>query len=132
MELDPQLENLLIRAAGMGASDLHLTVGIPPAVRVNNELVILEDESKLLPADTERLLLGIMDEDHLAAFRAEGEVDFAFGMAKTGRFRVNVYRQRGTVSAAIRVMSGAIPKPEELLLPQSETQHSHKKFCCPA
>ena len=40
MELDPQLENLLIRAAGMGASDLHLTVGIPPAVRVNNELVI--------------------------------------------------------------------------------------------
>ena len=63
MELDPQLENLLIRAAGMGASDLHLTVGIPPAVRVNNELVILKDESKLLPADTERLLLGIMDED---------------------------------------------------------------------
>ena len=71
MELDPQLENLLIRAAGMGASDLHLTVGIPPAVRVNNELIILEDESRLLPADTERLLLGIMDEDHLAAFRTE-------------------------------------------------------------
>ena len=127
MELDPQLENLLIRAAGMGASDLHLTVGIPPAVRVNNELIILEDESKLLPADTERLLLGIMDEDHLAAFRTEGEVDFAFGMAKTGRFRVNVYRQRGTMSAAIRVMSGAIPKPEELLLPQSVIDLTQKQ-----
>ncbi len=127
MELDPQLEKLLIRAIGMNASDLHLTVGVPPAVRVNSELIVLEDEAKLLPADTERLLKGIMDEDHFATFRKNGEVDFAFGMARTGRFRVNVYRQRGTMSAAIRIMSGVIPKPEDLLIPQSVIELTQKQ-----
>lgn len=119
MELDPQLDRLLLRAIEMGASDLHLTVGIPPAVRVNSELIILEEEPKLLPADTERLLQGLIDEEHQETFRKNGEVDFAFGMARTGRFRVNVYKQRGTMSAAIRIMSGVIPSPEELLIPQS-------------
>ena len=127
MELDPQLEKLLIRAIGMNASDLHLTVGVPPAVRVNSELIVLEDEPKLLPADTQRILTGLIDEEHQEAFRKNGEVDFAFGMARTGRFRINVYRQRGTMSAAIRIMSGVIPKPEDLLIPQSVIDLTQKQ-----
>ena len=127
MEMDPKLEELLIRAAKMGASDLHLTVGTSPAVRVNSELMRMEDEGRLLPDDTRRLLMSIMDEEHLETFRANGEVDFAFGMPSTGRFRVNVYRQRGSMSAAIRIMSGVIPRPEELRLPESVIELTQKQ-----
>lgn len=118
-QIDPQLEELLKKAVNMGASDLHLTVGVPPAVRVNNELQVLEDEPRLMPPDTERLVTSVIDDDHRRSLDLEGEVDFAFGMRSVGRFRVNVYKQRGSLAAAIRIMSGTIPTPEELGLPQS-------------
>ncbi len=126
-EIDAKLEELLGRAAMMGASDLHITVGTQPAVRVNNELVRLPGEDRLLPADTERMLSSIIDEEHQETLHQSGEVDFAFGRQQIGRFRVNVYRQRGTLSAAIRVMSGVIPTPEELGLPSSVTELTKKQ-----
>lgn len=119
MEIDPKLESLLVKAKDLGASDLHLTVGTVPAVRVNNELTRMEGETMLLPEDTRRLLESIMDEEHAETFRRQGEVDFAFGLARIGRFRVNAYRQRGSVAIAVRIMSSSIPRPEELGVPES-------------
>ena len=84
-------------------------------------------EEKLLPADTERMLMSIIDEEHRETLHQNGEVDFAFGMPQIGRFRVNVYRQRGSLSAAIRVMSGVIPTPEELGLPDSVIELTQKQ-----
>ncbi len=127
MDIDPKLEDLLIRSKELGASDLHLTVGSVPAIRVNNELVRMEGETVLLPEDTRRLLESIMDEEHAAAFRELGEADFAFGLARIGRFRVNAYRQRGSVAVAIRIMSGSIPRPEELGVPESVIELTRKQ-----
>lgn len=127
MDIDPKLESLLLQAKSLGASDLHLTVGTVPAVRVNNELVRMEGETMLLPDDTRRLLGSIMDEEHAATFRKQGEVDFAFGIARIGRFRVNAYRQRGSVAIAVRIMSGSIPKPEELDVPASVIELTKKQ-----
>ncbi len=127
MEIDPKLEALLVRSKELGASDLHLTVGAVPAVRVNNELVRMEGEPVLLPEDTRRLLESIMDEEHAASFRDMGEVDFAFGLARIGRFRVNAYRQRGSVAVAIRIMSGSIPRPEALEVPESVIELTRKQ-----
>lgn len=72
MEIDPKLESLLVKAKDLGASDLHLTVGTVPAVRVNNELTRMEGETMLLPEDTRRLLESIMDEEHAETFRRQG------------------------------------------------------------
>lgn len=117
--IDPALKRLLEKATQLHASDLHLTVGIPPAVRVNNDLIVLEDEEKLRPEDTQEMMFSVISEENLAQFRRDGEVDFSFGISEIGRFRVNMYRQRGSVAAAVRIMGGRIPAPEELGLPQS-------------
>lgn len=119
MNVDPKLEELLLLAKELGASDLHLTVGSVPAVRVNNELIRMEGQTILLPEDTRRLLFGVMNEEHAEAFQELGETDFAFGLPGIGRFRVNAYRQRGSVAMAVRIMSGSIPRPEDLDVPES-------------
>ena len=117
--IDPALKRLLEKATQMHASDLHLTVGIPPAVRVNSDLIVLGDEERLRPEDTQEMMFSVISEENLAQFRRDGEVDFSFGLSEIGRFRVNMYRQRGSVAAAVRIMGGRIPSPEELGLPQS-------------
>ena len=72
-----------------------------------------------MPPDTQALLFSIMDDEHMETLKRDGEVDMSYGVPSIGRFRVNVYRQRGTYSAAIRLMSSQIPSPEDLGLPQS-------------
>lgn len=117
--IDERLQCLLKKATDLHASDLHLTVGIPPAVRVSGELIVLEEERPLRPEDTQEMMFSVVSEDNLMQFRRDGEVDFSFGLPQIGRFRVNMYRQRGSVAAAIRIMGGRIPAPEELGLPQA-------------
>lgn len=112
------MEQLLCIAKDMGASDVHLTVGLPPRVRVNGELINL-DYPKLLPDDAAKIVLGIMDESQLKTYNEKGEVDFAFSIPEVGRYRVNAFRQRGSVACAMRVVGTIIPKPEELGVPQS-------------
>lgn len=122
MDIDARLKCLLQKSTEMKASDLHLTAGTHPAVRVNSELIMLTDEPRLLPQDVLDMLSSVADEDHLAQYKRDGEVDFSFGMAAIGRFRVNMYRQRGSAAAAIRIMGGRIPSPAELGLPKNVTE----------
>lgn len=113
------LEELLGEAKKRNASDLHITVGVPPQVRVNGALIGLDDYPRLLGDDTGALVESIMGERQKAMFEERGEVDFSFGIPALGRFRVNAFKQRGTVAAAFRLVGTEIPRPEDLGLPPS-------------
>ena len=84
-----------------GASDIHLSVGRPPSARVDGEICLLGDEP-LTPADTERVIDQIIGEAHKQILLRDGEVDFAYAVPGTGRFRVNAFRQRGSYAIATR------------------------------
>lgn len=111
-----KIDQLLRIAVERKASDLHLTVGIPPVVRVNGSLVKLDME-KLENADTFSLTEELMDAQRKEIFRTNGEVDFSHTIADLCSFRVNVYKQSGSVAAVIRIIPSVIPSFEQLHLP---------------
>lgn len=111
------IEELLKLAVGNGASDLHITTGLPPVLRVVGNLRPIEGFPPLSPQDTEGLVLALMNDEHRRVFAEQGQVDFSYGLPGVGRFRVNAYRQRGTCGAAIRVIPHEIPSVAELGLP---------------
>lgn len=111
------IEELLKVAVGNGASDLHITTGLPPVLRVVGSLRPIEGLPPLSPQDTEGLVLALMNDEHRRVFGEQGQVDFSYGLPGVGRFRVNAYRQRGTCGAAIRVIPHEIPSISELGLP---------------
>jgi hypothetical protein len=88
---------LLGQTVIMGGSDLHLTVGIPPCVRVNGSLTPLPDWPSLTPEQTQRLVRSALTEEQWQRFARDHEMDSAYGAAGVSRFRMNVYRQRGSV-----------------------------------
>ena len=99
-------------------SDLHLKVPTPPFIRRHGTLVPLGDEEALRPEDTERVLHHMLKhEGKLDEFRNEGEVDFSYWIPGLGRFRVNAFRQRGSISIVCRAIPFQIKTIEELLLP---------------
>jgi twitching motility protein PilT len=99
------------------ASDLHLKAGSPPVIRVDGELCVL-DGPALTPEDTKEYAAAIMSDRQIRRFAEQSEIDFAFsGGTSRGRFRVNVYRQRGSISIAMRRVATEIPSFEELHLP---------------
>jgi len=117
---DMDIHELLRTALERAASDLHLTVGMPPVLRINGELVPLEE--KLGPDDTERAARAVLDDRHWQRFVVTGEVDASYSLAGVSRFRVNVYRQRGCVSIAVRVIPRRLPGVDELKLPPALTE----------
>ncbi len=112
-----KIDRLLMEAVNLGASDLHLTTGLPPMVRVSGALKALEGHLPLKPADTREMMYSIMKPDIRERYEAAGEVDFSHGMPGVARFRVNAYTQRGSVGAAFRVIPTRIRSLEELGLP---------------
>jgi twitching motility protein PilT len=102
-----------------GGSDLHVKVGSPAMARIDGHLSALFDESALEPADTERAFSAIAGEKTQREFGEEGEADFAYAIAGVGRFRVNAFRQRGSVSIACRAIPFEVRSAAELGLPES-------------
>ena len=101
-----------------GGSDLHLKVPSNPLIRVDGELVPVPGSEGLTPLETERAVYTMLtDEDKLREFKEEREVDFAYGIDGTGRFRVNAFHQRGAVSIVCRAIPFKIRTIEELSLP---------------
>ena len=121
-----KIENILQIAKDLKASDIHITAGVPPKVRVNGQLVNLEME-RLMPKDTEELILPLMNVQQRQTFEEKGEVDFSYAMADMGRYRVNVFRQRGSMAAAMRTVATEPPRPEQLGLPASVVELYKKK-----
>lgn len=99
-----------------GASDLLITVGKPPQLRVNNELVDLNYEA-MLPTDTEQLCLSALNEEQAARFKVEKEIDFSMVISGSGRYRVNIFQQRGSYALVARIVLEQVPEFESLLLP---------------
>ncbi|KDR93810.1 twitching motility protein PilT [Peptoclostridium litorale DSM 5388] len=110
--------SLAKKTVDMGASDLHLSVGIPPVVRIDGKLVKLDEYQKLMPDDIEKIVFEFLDEKHRDMLVEKGEVDFSHSQRGIGRFRVNAYRQRGSYSMALRVVALDIPNIDELRLPE--------------
>jgi twitching motility protein PilT len=115
MELNP----LLRRAVELGASDIHLKVGLPPILRRDGALSPLEESAILSDKDMDSLLevVGARSPERLEAFKQTGDLDIAFQEGDLPRFRVNAFRQRGHISFAFRVIPKGIPSFEALGLP---------------
>jgi twitching motility protein PilT len=99
-------------------SDLHIKVDSPPVARVHGDLWALQDTDELNSSDTESALQSIADEDHLAEFEENGEVDFSYELPGVSRFRVNAFRQRGTISIALRAIPFQVRTIDDLGLPE--------------
>ena len=114
----PTIEEIMRTAKNAGASDVHITVGIPPKMRVNGNLVTM-NYSRMMPADTLGVLLEIMTESQREKFEDRGEYDMSFSIPELGRYRVNAYKQRGSVALALRLVGTQVPSPESLGVPES-------------
>jgi twitching motility protein PilT len=115
MELNP----LLRRAVDLGASDIHLKVGLPPILRRDGALSPLEESASLVDRDMESLieLVGKRSPERLETFKQTGDLDVAYQDDGLPRFRVNAFRQRGHISFAFRVIPKNVPNFEMLGLP---------------
>ena len=106
------LKELLVNTIEMGASDLHLTVGVPPTVRKNGKLVQIGKEN-LLPNDIEKFAKEILESKY-DEYLEIGEYDISYSLTGVGRFRVNVFKQRNSDAIAIRVIALKIPTLDEI------------------
>lgn len=120
------INKLFIKAIELGASDIHITVGSPIIARISNKLVPLSDY-KLSPDDTDKIVTSILTKEQMERFLEEGEFDFSFSLAGKGRFRVNVFKQRGSYGMAFRIVPRIIPTLEQLRLPSIIEGLTHHK-----
>ena len=112
------INEILKTAVERNASDIHFTVGIPPVCRIDGALVQLGSEP-MKPLDTREIAYSLMEEKYRFQLERKGEVDLAYSVPNLGRFRVNVFLQRGSVAIAVRVLNFEIPSPEKLGIPES-------------
>ncbi len=112
------LSELFILMHERGASDLHLTVGAPPTLRVDGELVPTPFE-KLTPETTQQLVFSLLSDQQKQRFDATNELDLALSIKGAGRLRVNIFRQRGAVGAAIRSIPNQFKTFDQLGLPKT-------------
>lgn len=111
------LNALLADAVSRGASDLHLKVGSYPMVRINGALNVASEEKRLDRADTEKIAQSLLGPDQRERFRRNQDVDLAYSVDGLGRFRCNIFQQRGTIGIVLRVIATRIRSVEELGLP---------------
>lgn len=111
------IADLLIYTIENGASDLHLTVGLPPSVRVHGDVEQIAGYAPLKQEDTRSLAYSIMNDRQRARFEEHNDLDFSLDFGEKGRFRVNAFRGRQGIGAVLRVIPSIIKSVEELGLP---------------
>lgn len=116
-EYKQQLENLLVTAAKENASDLHLSVGKHPTLRVDGILIPLQNEPLLTPELAEGIILELLTPEQKNKLTENRQIDLAYSLEDKARFRVNVYFERGHYAAALRLVPARIKTIEELNLP---------------
>jgi twitching motility protein PilT len=117
--MDFDFADCLKQTVELNASDLHLTVGSPPMVRVRGELRALENYPPMSSKDTRDLVYSILSNDQRKRLEQEWQVDFSYSVPAHGRFRVNAYMQRASIGAAFRLIPAEIKTIEQLGLPNS-------------
>ena len=121
-EADADLTSALQEVVRQGASDLHVSPGAPPMIRVDGALRVLHGARPWSPDRVATILYGILEPDQRERFERERELDFAHTLSAEARFRVNYYWDRGAVGAAFRIIPTAIKQLEELGVPESVGQ----------
>lgn len=112
----PKIEKLMDQVMEMDASDLHLTVGIPPTLRIHGKLEHI-DHPVLTPEDIEALIFEILSDSQRRRLESDKELDMSYAYGEKCRFRINVYWQRGNLAAALRLIPPAVKSARELGLP---------------
>src|SRR2546426_11204820 len=120
--IDELLEHMVTRHA----SDLHVTVGTAPVIRVRGEIERVEEYAPLTPEDTQQLLYRILSTEQQKQFELKRQLDFSYSMPGLARFRVNVYFQRESIGAAFRLIPAEIKTLEELGIPTTLHQLAEK------
>ena len=112
------INELLKKAHSLEASDLHIKVGSPPILRIYGELTPLSSERKIGHEDATKIALSVMTPGQTETFKRKNDIDLAYSVPGLGRFRCNIFMQRGTVGLVFRVIPMLIPTIDELLLPE--------------
>jgi len=120
------IDTLLEQVVARGASDLHVTVGAEPVVRVNGRLRRLEDFPRLKPVDTQQMLYRILSTEQQKRFEINRQIDISYSIPGLARFRVNVYVQRASLGAAFRMIPAELKTLEDLGLPPILREFVHK------
>lgn len=107
------VDDLLRAVVDKGGSDLHLCVGVPPIIRIDGQLTPAPYE-RVTPADSQRMSYDILTDEQIQKFESTLELDFSYSVARVARFRVNLYRDKGSVAAAFRVIPQVIPSVDDL------------------
>ncbi|MEW6214048.1 MAG: type IV pilus twitching motility protein PilT [Nitrospirota bacterium] len=113
-----EINELLKEAYSLGASDLHIKVGSQPTLRVNGELTPLTSQGRVTREDVLKIALSVMNPGQQEVFKKRNDIDLAYSIPGLGRFRCNVFVQRGTIGIAFRILPTKIPTIEELNLPE--------------
>ncbi|WP_026662750.1 type IV pilus twitching motility protein PilT [Butyrivibrio proteoclasticus] len=121
------IEDILREAKENGASDVHVTVGLPPKMRLNGKLIAMENFGKMLPPDTLAIAQEIMSEKQLEKLEENGQHDMSFSIRGVGRYRLNVFKQRGSIAMAFRVVASEIPSADSLGIPEGVSELYKKK-----
>ena len=112
------INELLKKASALQASDLHIKVGSPPVLRIFGELIPLTSEKRLAHEDAMKIALAVMTPGQTEIFKKKNDMDLAYSVPGLGRYRCNVFMQRGTVGLVFRVIPVKIPTIDELNLPE--------------
>lgn len=124
--MDLNIKELLTKMIKMGASDLHIVVRSAPIVRLHGNCEPLPGYPKFSPEETQEIIYTVMNEDQVAEFEEHKECDLSFGIEGLSRFRLNVYRDRGSVVAAFRAIPFEILSFEELGLPKQIADFAYR------
>ena len=109
--------DVMSRMAEERASDVHLSPGFPPAIRVRGRVLPLDDYGPMSPQETRDTVYGLLNDDQRKRFESRKQLDLAYAVPGVARFRVNCFFQRGSISAAFRRIPHEIPQLSELGLP---------------
>ncbi len=114
------IDSILMAAVDAGASDIHITVGVPPQMRVHGDLEVMNEYGRLKPADTIDLANQLLKApENIKTLEEKGEVDFAYAIPGHCRYRTNIFKQRGSYAMVLRVVNTEIPEPEVLGIPNA-------------
>ncbi len=125
---DVKLVDILYRAVKANASDIHITAGSKPCVRIDGKITPLQEYPVLTPDITQKLAYSVMSEKHRKTLEEKGQVDFSFGIKDLARFRANVFMQRGSIAAVFRRLPSKIMSVKELGLTEKVYELCHKSM----
>ncbi len=123
-----RLLEVIQRAVQLNASDIHITAGAKPSIRVDGKIKPLEEFPVMVPDITQKLAYSVMTEKHRKKLEDRGQVDFSFGIKDIGRFRANVFFQRNTIAMALRRLPYKIRTVQELGLSENVLELCHKSM----